>query len=69
MKTQTLLLTGTTGFVGYKFLLYALSNNFNVIDILRSKNKNNKKINKLRKIYSHNYKNIFFDNNKSLSKN
>ena len=68
MKTQTLLLTGTTGFVGYKFLLYALSNNFNVIDILRSKNKNNKKINKLRKIYSHNYKNIFFDSNKSLSK-
>ena len=68
MKRQTLLLTGTTGYIGYKFLLFALSNNFLVIDILRSKNKGNKKIRKLRNIYSYNYKNIFFSNNKSLSK-
>ena len=68
MKRQTLLLTGTTGFIGYKFLLFALSNNFSVIDILRSKNKDNKKIKKLRNIYSNNYKNIFFDSKKSLSK-
>ena len=68
MKRKTLLLTGTTGFIGYKFLLFALSNNFLVIDILRSKNKDNKKIKKLRNIYSSNYRNIFFDNKKSLSK-
>ena len=68
MKRQTLLLTGTTGFIGYNFLLFALSNNFIVIDILRSKNKDNKKIKKLKKIYSNNYKNIFFDSRKSLSK-
>ncbi|MDA7714067.1 NAD-dependent epimerase/dehydratase family protein [Candidatus Pelagibacter sp.] len=68
MKRQTLLLTGTTGFIGYNFLLFALSNNFLVIDILRSKNKNNKKIKKLRNTYPNNYKNIFFDSKKSLSK-
>ena len=68
MNKKTLLLTGTTGFVGYKFLLFALSNNFSVIDILRIKNKDNKKINELRNTYPKKYKNIFFANNTSLSK-
>ena len=68
MKRKTLLLTGTTGFIGNKFLLFALSNNFLVIDILRSKNKKNKKIKKLREAYPDSYKNIFFDNKKILSK-
>ena len=68
MKRQTLLLTGTAGFIGYKFLIFALSNNFSVIDILRSKNKRNKKIKKLRNTYPDSYKNIFFDNKKILSK-
>ena len=68
MKRITLLLTGTTGFIGHKFLLFALSNNFLVIDILRSKNKHNKKIKKLKNTYKNNYKNIFFDNKNSLSK-
>ena len=68
MKPKIILLTGTTGFIGYKFLLFALSNNFLIIDILRSKNKDNKKIKKLKTIYSNNYKNIFFESNKSLSK-
>jgi len=67
LKKKTLLLTGTTGFVGYKFLLFALSNNFSVIDILRNKNKNNKKIKKLRNAYPKQYKNIFFANNNNLS--
>ncbi len=67
MKRQTLLLTGTTGFVGYKFLLFALTKNFFVIDILRNKNKKNKKINSLKKSYSKKYKNIFFSNNDDLS--
>ena len=68
MKRKTLLLTGTTGFIGYKFLLFALSNNFLVIDILRSKNKHNKKIKKLKNTYKNSYKNIFFENTNSLSK-
>ena len=68
MKKKKLLLTGTTGFIGYKFLSFALSNNFLVIDILRTKNKKNKKIQKLKKHYQSQYKNIFFDNNSDLSK-
>ena len=68
MKKKILLLTGSTGFIGHKFLLFALSKNFYVIDILRSKNKKNKKIKKLRNSYSRTYKNIFFSNNKELSR-
>ena len=68
MKNKILLLTGTSGFIGYKFLSFALSKNFTVIDILRIKNKENKKIKKLRKAYSNNYKNIFFSNYNNLSK-
>ena len=67
MKKKTLLLTGTTGFVGYKFLLFALSNGFSVIDILRKKNKKNKKIKELRNAFPNKYKNIFFANNNNLS--
>ena len=68
MKKKTLLLTGTTGFVGSKFLLFALSNDFFVIDILRVKNRNNKTIKQLRNFYPTKYKNIFFSNNKELSR-
>jgi CDP-paratose synthetase len=68
LKKKTLLLTGSTGFIGYKFLLFALSKNFYVIDILRSKNKKNKKIIKLKNLYSKTYKNIFFSNNEELSR-
>jgi len=67
LKQKTLLLTGTTGFVGYKFLLYALKKNFLIIDILRKKNKRNKKISILKKSYPTKYKNIFFSNNNDLS--
>ena len=68
MKKKTLLLTGTTGFIGYKFLLFALSNNFLVIDILRTKNKKNKRIEKIRNSNPTKYKSIYFSNNKELSK-
>ena len=68
MKRKTLLLTGTTGFIGYKFLLFALTKNFFVIDILRNKNKKNKKINSLKKAYPTKYKSIFFSNSSDLSK-
>ncbi|MDA9615735.1 NAD-dependent epimerase/dehydratase family protein, partial [Candidatus Pelagibacter sp.] len=68
MKKKILLLTGTTGFVGYKFLLFALSKNFYVIDILKKKNQKNKRINKLKFSYSSRYKNIFFTDNNELQK-
>ena len=68
MKKKNLLLTGTSGFVGYEFLKYALSKKFNVIDILRSKNKKNLKIKKLKSKYKKNYKTIFFSNYRQLSK-
>jgi nucleoside-diphosphate-sugar epimerase len=68
LKKKTLLLTGTTGFVGSKFLLFALSNDFLVIDILRAKNRNNKTIKQLKKFYPTKYKNIFFSNNRELSR-
>jgi len=68
LKNKTLLLTGTSGFIGYKFLSFALLNNFSVIDILREKNKKNKKIEKLRKAYPKKYKNIFFSSSNELSK-
>ena len=68
MKKKILLLTGTAGFVGSKFLLFALSNDFLVIDILRAKNKKNKTIKKFRDFYPTKYKNIFFSNNNELSR-
>lgn len=68
MSKKTILLTGTSGFIGYSFLNYALSKNYYVIDILRSKNKNNLKLNQLKKIYPQKYKSIFFSNYKSLNK-
>ena len=60
MKKKTLLLTGTSGFLGNIFLRYSLSKGFKVVDILRDKNKNNTELKKLRKIYRHNYHTIFF---------
>ena len=59
MKTKTILLTGTSGFVGFNFLKFALKNNFKVIDILRDKNKKNKRLIFIRKNYKKNT-NLFF---------
>lgn len=68
MKRKNLLLTGTSGFVGYAFLKYALSQKFSVVDILRSKNKKNIRIKKLKSKYKKNYKTIFFSNYRQLSR-
>lgn len=68
MNKKTLLITGTSGFIGYNFLKYILSKKYYVIDILRLKNKNNRKLNILRKEYPKNYKTIFFSNNHQLEK-
>lgn len=66
MKKKTILITGTSGFIGKLFLKDALRKGYNVIDILRFKNKKNKDLNSIRKNFSKNYKSIFFKNNNEI---
>jgi nucleoside-diphosphate-sugar epimerase len=68
LKKKTILLTGTTGFIGFNFLKYALSQNYNIIDILRIKNFNNTKIKKIRELYPKKYKTIFFSSYHQIQK-
>jgi CDP-paratose synthetase len=68
LKKKTILLTGTSGFIGYNFLKYALSKDYNIIDVLRSKNNNNTKLKKIKKNYPRNYKTIFFSNYHQIQK-
>ncbi len=68
MKTKTILLTGTSGFIGFNFLKFALKNNFQVIDILRNRNKKNKELISIRKTYKQKYKTIFFKRHQELKK-
>ena len=63
-----MLLTGTTGFIGNLFLKYALSKNFEIIDIIRKKSSNINKISKLRNKYNKNYKTVIFSKSKDLQK-
>jgi len=65
---KTILLTGSSGFLGKIFLKESLKRNYQVIDILRLKNKKNLELNYLRKKYKKNYKSIYFLNNKELEK-
>lgn len=66
MKKKTILITGTSGFIGKLFLKDALRKGYHVIDILRFKNKKNKDLNSIRKNFSKNYKSIFFKNNNEI---
>ena len=66
-RKQSILISGSSGFLGGNFLLFALKNGYKVTDILRYKNKNNKKILELKKKYK-NYKSIFFKDFKNLKK-
>jgi len=66
-RKQSILISGSSGFLGGNFLLFALKNGYKVTDILRYKNKNNKKILELKKKYK-NYKSIFFKDVKNLKK-
>tara|TARA_Y100000389_G_scaffold127662_1_gene124982 strand:+ start:1979 stop:2860 length:882 start_codon:yes stop_codon:yes gene_type:complete len=68
LKKKTILLTGTTGFIGHNFLKNALLKNFNIIDILRSKNTRNAKIKKIKKRYANNYRTIYFSNYRQIEK-
>ena len=65
---KTILLTGTSGFIGKIFLKDALHKGFKVIDSLRIKNKKNKNLNLLRKSFPRSYKTIFFKNNSEIKK-
>ena len=65
---KTLLLTGTSGFIGKIFLNEALHKGFKVIDILRVKNKKDKDLNLLRKNFFKSYKSIFYKNNSEIKK-
>ena len=68
MSKKTLLLTGTSGFIGHNFLRYILTKNYNVIDVLRIKNKENPKIKAIKREYSKKYKNIFYSKYSHLEK-
>ena len=65
---KKLLITGSSGFVGNLFLKNALKNGYYVVDILRDKNKKNKNLNQLRKIYPKSYKSIFYKRYKDINK-
>ena len=60
MKTKTILLTGTSGFIGKNFLKNALYNGYRVLDILRKKNKKNKELKSLKRKYNQTYNSIFY---------
>ena len=66
MKKKTILITGSSGFIGYLFLKRSLEDGYKIIDILRDKNKKNKKLLYLRKKYKFSYKSIFFSDLKTL---
>ena len=65
---KKLLITGSSGFVGNLFLKNALKNGYYVVDILRDKNKKNKDLNQLRKVYPKSYKSIFYKRYKDINK-
>ena len=68
MSKKTLLITGTSGFIGYKFLKYILTKDYLIIDILREKNKKNSKLKELKKKYPENYRSIFFSDYRQLER-
>ena len=60
MKKKILLITGSSGFIGKLFLADALKRGYQVIDILRDKNKKNYDLKKLKKLYPRSYKSVFY---------
>tara|TARA_B100000902_G_scaffold250205_1_gene236766 strand:+ start:780 stop:1661 length:882 start_codon:yes stop_codon:yes gene_type:complete len=68
LKNKTILITGSSGFIGNFFLENALNKGFNVIDILRYKNKNNKRLNELNKKFRYSYNSIFYKNLNEIKK-
>lgn len=65
---KKILITGSSGFIGFFFLKDALSKNYHIVDILRTKNKKNEKLRKLHKLFPRSYESIFFSKNKDIYK-
>ena len=65
---KKILITGSSGFIGYIFLKDALKKKYYIVDILRSKNKKNKKLLKLKKLFPQYYKSIFFSKKSDIKK-
>jgi len=65
---KKILITGSSGFIGYIFLNDALSKGYLITDILREKNKKNKKLILLKKLYPKTYKSIFFSKKGNIEK-
>ena len=68
MKRKILLVTGSSGFLGSFFLVDALRKGYYVIDILRTKNKRNKSLDYVRKLFPKTYKSIYYSNFQELEK-
>ena len=66
MKKKFLLITGTSGFIGKLFLEDALKKGYQVVDILRDKNKKNYDLKKIKKLYPKSYKSIFYRKTNTL---
>ena len=65
---KKILITGSSGFIGYTFLKDSLNKNYHIVDILRKKNRNNKKLLKLKKMFPKSYKSIFFSKKEEIAK-
>lgn len=60
MKTKKILITGSTGFLGFQILEFLLKKGYSVTDLIRKKNK---KLNALKKLYNKNYNSILINKN------
>jgi len=65
---KKILITGSSGFIGNIFLNDALNKGYFIVDVLREKNKKNKKLIKLKKLYPRTYKSIFFSKKETIEK-
>ena len=65
---KKILITGSSGFIGYIFLKDALKKNYFIVDILRTKNKKNRKLLRLKKLFPKSYKSVFFSKNSDIEK-
>ena len=65
---KKILITGSSGFIGYIFLKDALKKNYFVVDILRTKNKKNRKLLRLKKLFPKSYKSVFFSKKSDIDK-
>lgn len=65
---KKILITGSSGFIGYTFLKDALNKKYYVVDILRTKNKKNRKLLRLKKLFPKSYKSVFFSKKDDIKK-